>query len=518
MQKLKICSRNCLAFFNGLRSGGSCTDVFLHSAQSLRLELVADALAVEQEAIVVEEEVVQIFEEEEEIIEAQAKTLMDKMLTGTGLKWMFGIYWSIFSFMWFLVLLVDWKDLWNAKRLDFSGTYTIVVAPKLSCNLSTGRAWLDFYPGASVKFPPTDPQAPATCWQAGSLALALIDMGLNGTLLFRDTLLSENLPRAILKAEQSNSHKRTAVITFDHALSQNLVQRPWIANLLGVQPPDVHWASIGNNLFHDRLARDVDCSNQSECGCSDPNTGYMDCLAGVFNLVTVPLHDTVTELHHTIQAAQLTSPHEIPEVGFANHIVAGVAKSSRPAPSEEIRVLVDCGRRLGHLPNKEPEDLLDILFAGVYKFQSRYSENRTIVTTLLNCKDDRATIVELQQLSHSQFLHMISSSDVYTSVTATPSKHVAGFPEAQMIGVPILSLGGIVAPELFQEGISGFTVAAPADVEWALEKIEQRLGNDQWRRRIHDWAQQSFSARKAAEEILSQLFELPLHDSITVSQ
>lgn len=502
VQELKTCCRNCLSFLNGFRSrGGVCSDSLLQSAEAFQAELASEAL-------VMEEHVIQTLDEEEEYIEEQARNLVDRLMSGRGLKWLFGIYWSIFSFLWFLVLLVDWRDMWKLKHLDFSGTYAIVLAPKLSCNMSGGRAWLDLHPGAPIRFPPTDPQAPAACWEAGSFALALIDMGLNGTLLFRDTLLPETLPRAILKAERTASHKRTAVITFDHAISQNLVQRPWMANLLGVQPPDVHWASIGNNLFHDRLARDVECGKRPNCGCLDPQMGYIDCLAGVFDLATLALHETRDELYRTIKAAHLPGSHSLPAVGFVNDIVSGVAKAHRRA-SSDIRVLVDCGRRLAHLPQKEPEDLLDILFAGVYKFQSSYIENRTITTTLLNCKDDRATHVELKKLSHAEFLHKISSSDIYTSVIATPGRHVAGVAEAQVMGVPILSLGGIVAPELFQEGLSGFTVGAPFDVQDALERIKRRMGNSSWGSRIRDWAQPRFSARKATEKVLSQLFKLP---------
>jgi hypothetical protein len=352
------------------------------------------------------------------------------------------------------------------------------------------------------------------------MALALMDMGLNGTLLFQDASFSENLPSAILKAERSSTHKRTAVITFNHALSQNLVQRPWIANLLGVQPSAVHWASVGNNLFHDRLASDVACANRSDCGCSDPTNGYIDCLAGVFDLVTLDEHEAAADLRSTVQVAQQADqadPHKLPAVAFANFVAEGVDITDHPPSPAEIRLLVDCAHTLAHLPDKAPEDLLDILFAGVYKIQSNDYENRTITTTLLNCEDDRATHVELKKISQSAFLDMISSSDAFASVTASHVDHVSGLADAQLMGVPILSIGGTVAPELFQEGLTGFTITAPADVQIVLDTIEQRLGNNLWRKRIHDWALPRFSARKAIKQILSQMFELPMHDEFAIA-
>merc|ERR1711971_1527154 len=116
-----------------------------------------------------------------------------------------------------------------------------------------------------------------------------------------------------------------------------------------------------------------------------------------------------------VQKALPSNKRKLPAVSFANPIATndllplqgqdllplGQAGDSMAAP--RIRILVDCGYRLDH-HIKQRQVLLDILFAGMYKYQAATgTANATrlnVDITLLSCNDDRALDFPMENLTH----------------------------------------------------------------------------------------------------------------------
>lgn len=345
-----------------------------------------------------------------------------------------------------------------------------------------------------------------SCLQAGRMAQAIVDMGFNGSLLFLDATLSETLPRAMLAATSLRA-QRTAVVVWNHAFAQRLARRSWVKLLQEVQPTNVRWASVGNNLFDDRLAREIRCGKRSQCGCSDPSTGYVDCLAGVFNLVTLALHGKAESLRRTILRAELAGIHGLPAVGFANSIAGDARWMSRAPNASQIRMLVDCGGIGGHRSKEVMEQpaLLNMLFAGVDKYHAAHPHGMKVNSTTFNCEDIRMNVLHRGKLKPANF-DILAYYDVYATVASDPLGYAATVPEAQAAGAAVLLAGDAVGAELFEEGVTGFEAETTGDVQRALEIVESGLGSGELRVRIHEAARQRFSARRALRHILAGLF------------
>lgn len=87
-----------------------------------------------------------------------------------------------------------------------------------------------------------------------------------------------------------------------------------------------------------------------------------------------------------------------------------------------------------------------------------------------------------------------------------PNAYAVIVPQVQIAGVAVLSGGSVLSEEIFEQGVTGFSVDTASDVQQALESIEGRLVDNALRRQIHASAVQRFSAHQALEQVILGLF------------
>lgn len=429
-----------------------------------------------------------------------------------------------------VVISCDINGVLTNVEPDYSATYVIIIAPYVSCNLSLGEAARTLYEGVLINFPSLHaPQIDLSCWQAGSMAQAVIGMGLNGSLLFLDAALRDTLPRALLLAAALK--QRAAVVVVNHALAQSLGGHSWVRLLQEAQPPNVRWASVGNNLLDNQLVKDISCEGKSNCGCSDPHTGYVDCLAGVFNLATLTLHDRMELLRHTIHRGEIAGIRKLPALAFTNTMAIEAPWAnvwSRRVNVSQMRMMVDCGGinvSGGSLERPVMEEaMLNRLFAGIDSYHAANPFGLRVNTTTFNCEDIRVNVLHRGRLEPAQLLDTLASFDIYVPVDSDPVSYATTVPQAQMAGVAVLSLGtdhysslrghGVpysavqleLGTELLDTGVTGFMPKTKGDIQRALGNIERDVASNKLRRRIHASAKRRFSARRALQHVLLGLF------------
>merc|ERR1719424_651915 len=233
----------------------------------------------------------------------------------------------------------------------------------------------------------------------------------------------------------------------------------------------MRWATAGSNLVNDLLARNLHCSGRSYCGCSDPLYGYVDCLGGTFDLVTMTLHDNVKLLEKTIHG-QLSGTERLPRVGFTNSIGAEAVwatASSRGLNRSEIRMMVDCGGN-GNAAIMQQSSLM--IFEGVDMYYAANPHGLRVKATTFNCQDIRPDVLHLGRLDPAKFLDTLTNFDVYAIVVSDAVGHVSAVAQVQMAGIAVLAVGsGVLNSQLFEEGVTGFVTETPPDVQRALETI-----------------------------------------------
>jgi len=451
--------------------------------------------------------------------------MLKQMQASSGFKFLALVIGGGITFVFTVVFYCDTLLIIRHLTPDFTGTNVIIVAPLVKCNLAPGEISFALSEGVSVNLPSSiSTHTDLACWQAGSMAQAVVGMGLQGTLLFLDASLHETLPRALLAA--AALRQRAAVVVWNHASAQHLASRPWVKLLQAAQPDNALWASVGSNLLDDRLAKDISCGKRPHCGCSDPQNTYVDCLAGAFSLVTLPLPDQVDVLRDTIQRGKLSGIQGCPSAAFANGIAAKVLWSPdnsdgvvetlpRGKPAPEIHMLVDCGGDNATHPSKEAmeQSLLNRLWAGVDRYHGAQPLRKNVSVTMANCRSmhkkipiAKASFVHAERLDPAKLFSTLSSLDVYVTVGSDSRDHVSIIPQVQMGGVAVLSIGNALSKEVFEEGVTGFTADTPSEVHQALESIDKRLMGNVLKRQIHESALTRFSARGALEQVILGLF------------
>jgi len=414
-----------------------------------------------------------------------------------------------------VMLWADWMEMTAPYIPEYDGTFVVVVAPP-SCTLSDEDSVV-LREGVALLSSAQSPDADASCFQAGSMAKAAISMGLNGSLLHLDYNLRESLPRALLVA--SSLKQRTAVIVWDHAIAQTLVNREWIRLLQMAEPGNVRWASIGNNLRDDRLARDtLSCMDHvnlqtgeyghSDCGCSDVHSGYADCLAGLFNLAVLMLHRKADNLRSLLGRRRLSGAEPVFSAVYTNSVAAETLWNStwsRRSNVNDLRIMVDCS---GNSEQRtDEESILEMLWRGVDRYHAANPRRLRVNATTFNCQMDvHPDVLHLGELSPARFLEDLQSYDAYIPVSTDAVSYANRVPQAQVAGLAVLSIHNDLGREFIEEAVTGFLPQRNVDVQHALETIEQGLVSNTLRRHIHEAAQQRFSARKALQDILVALF------------
>lgn len=305
-------------------------------------------------------------------------TILKQIKASSGFKSLALVIGGGITLVFTFVFYCDTQLIRKATSTDVSGTNVIIVAPSVKCNLSPGKTRLALRKGALVNLASSlSTDMDVACWQAGRMAQAVTGMGLQGSLLSLDAALHETLPTALLAA--AAVQQRAAVVVWNHASAQGLARRSWVRRLQAVEPTNVRWASVGSNLLDDQLSKDASCRKRLHCGCSDPHNGYVDCLAGVFNLATLALHEQVDALQDTIRRGHLSGIQRLPAVGFANSIAAEVLWSPADLPqrknASEIRMMVDCGGN-GNNHGKKAADLFFCRSAKVPCCPSSWNERQ----------------------------------------------------------------------------------------------------------------------------------------------
>lgn len=438
------------------------------------------------------------------------RTIAKQIQASSGFKSLALVFGGGITLVFTVVFSCDAQLIAKALSADVSGTNVIIVAPSGECNLSPGKTWLALRKGASVNLASSlSTEMDVACWQVGRMAQAVTAMGLQGSLLSADAALHETLPTALLAA--AAVQQRAAIVVWNHASAQGLARRPWVRRLLAVQPSNVRWASVGGNVLDDRLAKDLSCRNRPHCGCSDPHDVYVDCLAGVFSLATVALHEQVDALRNTIQRGHLSGIEGLPAAAFANSIAAEVLWSPHDVihrkNAGDIRMLVDCSR------DNRRTKAAELFFAGVQRYHEAHPSGTSISITTVNCRDVQKdsgdasrSLKPIQRLDASKLLGALSSFDVYATVAFDQNDYSVMVPQIQMAGVAVLSGGSMLSEETFEQGVTGFAVGTSSDVQQALESIEGRLVDNALRKQIHASAVQRFSAHQALEQVILGLF------------